>query len=215
MRLWLVRHGETQHNLDGIFQGQLDTPLTERGVQQARLTAEALTHIPFARICSSDLMRAFDTAEPIAEGRSIEVEPDERLRELHYGVLQGVAYADFRDVLRSHGVEREWGPGVFSERGIAPPDGESLDDLIARIRLFLSEIEDQSAEGGDVAVVTHGGTIRSFMTEILGLPAEERGKFALSNCGVTCFARADDHWTLEFHNRVFWPDGLQHPAETV
>lgn len=213
MRIWLIRHGETEHNLRGVFQGQLDTVLTEHGQEQARLTARALDQIEFDGIFSSDLQRAYQTAEALAEGRDVEVRPDARLRELHYGVLQGIAYSDFRDVLREHGVD-DWGPGVFSDRGVAPPQGESLDDLIRRIDDFMSDILADAHDRSDVAIVTHGGTIRTIMTDLLGMPAVDRGKLALANCGVTCFSRSDgswasdDDWSLEFHNRVFWSEGL-------
>ncbi|CAN5738161.1 2,3-diphosphoglycerate-dependent phosphoglycerate mutase GpmB [soil metagenome] len=213
MRLWLIRHGETEHNLNGVFQGQLDTPLTDRGREQANATGRALAVVKLERIYASDLQRAHHTALVIAEGRNVSVELDVRLRELHYGVLQGVAYGNFREVLREHGVGDDWGSGVFSERGDAPPEGESLSDLVRRIDDFLSDAIHDTGDSSEIAVVTHGGTIRTIMTELLGMPAIHRGKIALANCGVTCFSRSagdgrlsDDGWTLEFHNRVFWAE---------
>jgi broad specificity phosphatase PhoE len=215
MRLWLIRHGETEHNIRRVFQGQLDTPLTERGRHQAELTAAALGGVNFDRIYASDLARAFDTAQALADGRSIDVEPDIRLRELHYGVLQGVAYSEFRAVLREHGAEADWGSGVFSVSGSAPPGGESLDELIARTAEFVDELTRTARPGANLAAVTHGGTIRSIMTELLGMPPASRAMLSLSNCGVTCFSNSDGHWQLEFHNRVLWSSSLGTEETTV
>lgn len=215
MRLWFVRHGETEHNIQRVFQGQLDTALTDFGREQAKQTARALEDVPFDRIFCSDLRRAFDTAECIAAGRDVGVEPEVRLREMHYGVLQGVAYADFREVLRTHGVDSEWGSGVFSEDGTAPPGGESLADLVARTSAFIAELRELANPADNIAVVTHGGTIRTIMTELLEMKPTMRSAIALANCGVTCFSNTGDSWQLEFHNRVYWASGLEAPPATV
>lgn len=215
LQLWLIRHGETEHNIKRVFQGQLDTPLTERGIEQAKHTAVALGGVEFDRIYSSDLQRAFNTALPIAEERDVDVEPDVRLRELHYGVLQGVPYTEFREVLRAHGAEEEWGAGVFSEGGSAPPGGESLQDLIDRTGDFIEEATGSLGGSGRLAVVTHGGTIRTIMTQLLGMPPTSRSAFALANCGVTCFTNANGEWQLEFHNRVYWGSDFSPHQSTV
>ncbi len=220
MRLWFIRHGETEHNINGIFQGQLDTELTDVGRRQAEATARALARVPFARILASDLKRAFHTAEHIAGGRDISVEPDARLREMHYGVLQGVAYGDFQAVLRSHGVGESWGRGVFSVDGAAPPGGESLADLVERTTAFIADVTQGDQPEAEIAVVTHGGTIRTMMTELLGMDPQARHALKLGNCGVTCFSREEEGWSqsgwnLEFHNRLFWDDGFGRLVDTV
>jgi broad specificity phosphatase PhoE len=202
LRLWLIRHGETAHNLDGVFQGQLDTPLTDWGREQARQTGAALASSGFDRIISSDLRRAADTALAMAEAAGRQVQFDPRLRELHYGVLQGVRYSDFREVLAQHGMDLEWGQGIFSEHGIAAPGGESLDDLLDRLNEFMNEL--LNAEGKNVAIVAHGGSLRTLLTSLLGMPAIARDKLAMSNCGVSQVVLRNGIWRLEFHNRVYW-----------
>ncbi|MGH6916068.1 MAG: histidine phosphatase family protein [Geminicoccales bacterium] len=203
-RLWLIRHGETAHNIDGVFQGQLDTPLNARGHEQARQTGIALAPLGFSRIYSSDLARAADTARAVAGPLGIQINFDPRLRELHYGVLQGVRYGDFREVLAQHGMEGDWGPGVFSQQGMAAPGGESLDDLLSRLEAFVGELIETADSASDVAVVAHGGTLRTLLTTFLGMPATSRDKLAMSNCGVSRVHYAGGRWRLEFHNRVYW-----------
>jgi 2,3-bisphosphoglycerate-dependent phosphoglycerate mutase len=215
LRLWLIRHGETAHNIQRVFQGQLDTPLTNRGVEQARVTAAALKLVPFDRIYASDLQRAFETARPLGMEVNLEVEPDIRLREMHYGVLQGVDYVNFREVLRSHGVGDDWGSGVFSENGSAPPGGESLSDLVERTSAFISEVVDNNEGASHLGVVTHGGTIRTIMTEMLGMPPASRSALIVANCGVTCFLNEGGTWQLEFHNRVYWDHHATYSPGTI
>src|SRR6266850_4226595 len=93
-RLCLVRHGETAWNAEGRVQGQLDLPLSETGLAQARALAAVLAGESFSAIYSSDLARARQTAQPLAGLLKKEVFLDARLRERHYGVFQGMTYAE-------------------------------------------------------------------------------------------------------------------------
>lgn len=206
-KIWLIRHGETQSNLDRVFQGHLDTPLTERGYQQARAVGAALKGVDFDAVYSSDLTRAAETARSIVPNRN-DVVLDERLRELNYGVLQGVAIDRFRDVLAVHGVAESWGPGVFSQNGMAPPEGESISDLRQRLENFTSDLF--AAHPGEreqqVLLVAHGGTLRVLMTLLLDLPVERRAIFSFANCAVSRISRIDEESLLDLHNAVYWSD---------
>jgi broad specificity phosphatase PhoE len=207
--LWLVRHGETQFNVDGIFQGQLDTQLNARGRRQARQVAEALHGQCFDAVYSSDLSRCVDTVRAIADltGNAVAFEPD--LREMHYGVLQGVRYDQFRDVLAAHGLAEAWGTGVFSRDGMAPPDGESIHQLRERAERFVARLDHEHPPetGRSLLVVSHGGTLRALMTVLLGLPIEERSSFAFANCSVTRVVRDGSGVTaVDCANEVYWHD---------
>lgn len=205
--LYLVRHGETQSNLDRVFQGHLDTSLTERGRQQAECVGRWLQSVSFDAIYASDLARAADTARAIASYQDAgEVILDPDLREMHYGVLQGVAIADFAKVLEPYGVAADWGSGAFSERGSAPPGGESLRRLRNRVTRFVARLD--AEHGGDddrtVLVVTHGGFLRVLMTVLLELPSRKRHAFAFDNCSVTRLVRDHKLTRLEYHNFTSW-----------
>jgi broad specificity phosphatase PhoE len=207
--LWLVRHGETQFNVDGIFQGQLDTPLNARGQRQARQVAEALKGQRFDAVYSSDLARCADTAQAIValHGNTMALEPD--LREMHYGVLQGIRYDQFREVLATHGLAEAWGSGVFSRDGMAPPEGESIHQLRERVERFVARLDHEHPpeSGRTLLVVSHGGTLRALMTVLLGLPIEERSSFAFANCSVTRVVRDSDGVTsVACANEVYWRD---------
>jgi broad specificity phosphatase PhoE len=204
--IWLVRHGETQANVDGIFQGHLDTQLNDQGNAQARSVARALRDIHFDAIYASDLARAACTAEAIAEGRDTDLNLEPALREMHYGVLQGARYLDFREILTQHGVAEEWGPGLFSANGMAPPEGESIQDLRDRLASFVERLDiDHPPESGkSILLVAHGGTFRTLITVLLDLPVSARTAFAFSNCSVTRIAREPGQSRLELHNAVYW-----------
>src|SRR5688500_8103196 len=111
-RFIVVRHGETQYNVEQRIQGQGDSPLTEAGRAQARAIAERLAREPFDLLVASDLGRAMDTARAIAERCGHKVVPDARLRERGFGVGEGLTYAE---------IDRAF-PNVFSRTAEADPD---------------------------------------------------------------------------------------------
>ena len=94
--IYVVRHGETEWNLIGKQQGHMDSPLTDRGIQQANALANGLVNRGIEFIYSSDLGRAFKTAKLISARLELPVQTDKRLRERHLGSLQGLAKKDFR-----------------------------------------------------------------------------------------------------------------------
>lgn len=217
--IYMVRHGETQSNLDRVFQGHLDTSLTEQGLKQADAVGSWLNGVTFDAIYASDLARAADTARAIARNQPVgEVILDRDLREMNYGVLQGVPIHDFARVLEPYGVAEQWGNGAFSAQGIAPPGGESLRQLRNRVTRFVARLDAQHPPEADerILVVTHGGFLRVMMTVLLGIPTKARHSFVFDNCSVTRLIRDDDLTRLEYHNHVCWsesPDRLAVPGE--
>lgn len=207
--IWLVRHGETSSNADGVFQGHLDVVLNERGEQQAAAVGQCLSRIEFDAVYASDLQRAARTAEIIVDGRS-EVVLDPDLREMHYGVLQGVRYHEAATTLEHHGLGDAWKSGEFHRRGTAAPGGESVRQFRSRSRRFvrrLDEAHDPDA-GHHILVVAHGGKLSVLMTVLLDLPAWNRNSFRFANCGITRVSRAGLRTTIDLHNLVVWDDSL-------
>lgn len=162
----LVRHGETEWNLQRRYQGGSDSPLTATGIAQAhavgRLLA-ALADAATSRIVASPLGRARRTAEIIGEhlGPVVELQFDERLRELSLGSWDGLTYAEI-------GARC---PGVFDGEGeynwyFRAPDGEPYDAFAARLREWLCERETASP----LVVVTHGIVTRLLRGLYAGLP---------------------------------------------
>ena len=126
--LWLVRHGQTDWNLQRRYQGQTDPPLNATGLQQAELAGEALVGRRYAAIYSSDLQRARVTAEIIGRRLGMEVFVDSRLREVSFGKWEGMLVADIQTR-----YPVEWEARQQDRLYARPPGGESVQDVAARI----------------------------------------------------------------------------------
>jgi broad specificity phosphatase PhoE len=162
--LLLVRHGETDWNAEGRWQGHADVPLNARGREQAAALAERLCDEPIDAIYSSDLVRARHTAEIVGARLGVPVVVDPALREVDVGSREGLTWEQVGD--------GEW-------------DGEPKEDHAARILDSVRRIAARHP-AGRILVVTHGGSMRR-IHEHLGL--ENDGPF--ENCGLWACAHED------------------------
>ena len=199
-RLILLRHGQTDYNVAGRMQGHLDSVLTAVGHEQAAAAAPVLAALGPARVVSSDLQRAVDTAEVVGTACGLAVKFDARLRETHLGEWQGCTVpeidADYPGAIAAWRSDPTW----------APPGGESRVDVVARSRPVVDELD---AEFGDsdgsstVLLVAHGGLIAGLVTGLMELPTEVWPSFGgLGNCRWAVLARREDHprWRLAGYN---------------
>ena len=167
---WIfVRHGESVANAEGWLSGFVDVPLTDEGERQAESVADELRNVDITRIFSSDLIRAKDTAKAVAAVKGLEVIENFALRERSLGDW---AHRKYADVQASGGGDRliSWWD--------APPNGESLGILAARVMPFLGTL---GASGGATLVVAHGGVIRVICGLLDGVSIEEIGKNKIPN----------------------------------
>jgi broad specificity phosphatase PhoE len=163
-RLIVWRHGETDHNASGIWQGQLDTPLSDTGREQAQRAADALAAYSPTMIVSSDLERAADTARTLASRVGVKVRYDERLREIHAGQWQGMTAGDVAE--RYPEEQAALAAGEDIQRGI---DGESLGQVAERARAAVDELLADLAPGKCAVIATHGVSGRSVVASLVGL----------------------------------------------
>ena len=192
----VVRHGETDANLNGYLQGQSDVPLNELGLRQAECTAERLRHEHFDHIFSSDLSRAMVTAQTIARFHSLPVVGLRALREWNLGVLQGGRWADLRE--KYPDVDRAFREGSNVTK---VPGGESISDLHQRVADCLDELADRY-EGKRLLLVSHGGAIKQMFRHVVCMDIGEFSRMPLTgNTGVSSFRRIDGQWQL-----VSWND---------
>ena len=157
--IFLVRHGATTWNHSKRAQGQADIDLNEAGYRQAIATAEELSHVPVEAVYSSDLKRAYKTAEPIAKTHGVEVRTDPEFREINQGEWEGLHV----DEIRRRWPEL-WGPARHYS---ARPGGESPAQVRERALRGLERVVHAHPDG-TVVVVSHGGTIRWLSAEALG-----------------------------------------------
>lgn len=166
MNLILIRHGQSEWNAIGRWQGQADPPLDETGRQQARHTARQLRSQHLDALVSSDLLRARETAQIIAEATGLAVVLEPRLREVHLGDWQGLLSDDIR--ARWPEQMRLWLESPLETR---PPNGESIRELADRV---LAAADDIAARYPDqcVGVVAHELPIAILVTQASGIPLE-------------------------------------------
>jgi len=190
-RVILIRHGETDWNVEGRIQGHLPIPLNERGLAQAEAVAARLETVPFAALYSSDLLRARQTAEAVGRGCGHEVRTDPRLREWDLGILSGL--------MRT--VAEELHPeafGIFRNRivGEPVPGGESIRARFERVTEAVQDIA--SAHPGETAVaVTHGGPLGDCYRRAVGAHLESKMKIDLFNAGINVVQVEGATWHLE------------------
>lgn len=163
-RLIVWRHGETDHNAGGIWQGQLDTALSATGREQAQAAAVALAAYRPAVIVSSDLERAADTARALASLVGLPVRYDERLREIHAGQWQGMTAGDVAEQFPEEQAALMAGEDI--QRGI---DGESLGQVAERARAAVDEVIADLAPGECAVIATHGVSGRAVVASLVEL----------------------------------------------
>jgi broad specificity phosphatase PhoE len=173
----LIRHGQSTANAGGVWQGQLDFPLSDEGRRQAASAGRALKGVRISGVFTSPLSRAFETAEIVAReaGFSGDLIPMSGLAERHGGILEGHTWA-----------EQEARNPEFAEKFLALPeeerwafaDAETDEEILERFEDALSKIRSRHPErDGAIVVVTHGGVMRAFLRDRFGpsvLPGHER-----------------------------------------
>jgi 2,3-bisphosphoglycerate-dependent phosphoglycerate mutase len=185
-KIHLVRHGETDWNRELRWQGQSDVPLNARGREQARALAASLTNVPLAAIYSSDLRRAAETAEIVAEQLQLPLRVDAALREIDVGSWQGLTLTQLR--VRVPEAVARW--EQTGERGWE--EGESHDDMFRRVVDAIRSIVDRHSDE-EVLVVSHGGPIGALKALAAGLdyPRERRLLPRSDNCEACVIAVED------------------------
>ncbi len=199
-RLVLWRHGRTEWNVTGRFQGQADVPLDEVGREQAAAAARLVAAFEPVSIFSSDLARTYQTAEPLAALTGLEIQTDKRLREIHVGSWEGL----LGDEIRAQDpelAERVW-RGDDVRRS---PTGESPQEVADRVAEALGEIAETAEDGQTIAVVTHGLAGRVGACRFVGLPFDQWRLFGgLANCAWISLDRhrSGAYWRIETYNAV-------------
>lgn len=189
--LCLVRHGETDWNVERRLQGHIDIPLNERGLAQAETTARSLAGMRFAALYTSDLARARQTAAAITRRLSMPEHTDPRLRERHYGMFQGLTYDE---AARRHPEFYR----RFTARELAfsfPECGESLHIFADRIRAALHEIALRH-RGEHVLVVTHGGVLDIAYRIAANRELESARDFPIPNAALNWIEHRPAGWRL-------------------
>jgi broad specificity phosphatase PhoE len=201
-RLLLVRHGLTDWNREGRFQGHLDPPLSDDGQEQARLIATRLAASAGERprrIVSSPLRRALETAELIAKALGLptdEVGRDARLMELGQGAWEGRTHAD----VAMSDAERyaAWREGSWDRQ---PPGGEPVTAAMGRVRAAIQAAIRGTVDAWPLCVVSHGGSLRLAAGWLLDLSPARAWALEIDNASLSILERDTHGWAI-----VTWND---------
>ena len=167
MNLYILRHGQTNYNFEGRFQGRVDTVLNDVGIKQVEETAVELRKINFDVVISSPLTRAIQTAEKVT---SQEIQTDERIIERSFGLLEGKhSVPDYEENYEKYEIE-------------------PMESLIKRVNEFINEIKEKYCEKQNVLVVAHEAVAQVVEAYFNGLPASNNIKeYRLGNAKYKVF----------------------------
>ena len=195
-RICLVRHGETDWNVERRIQGQTDSRLNARGRAQAQAMGRLLQDCAWDAIISSDLMRARETAAIISNSKAGRVELREDLRERRYGVFQGLTYPD---------AARRY-PLMYERFHQRDPNenfngGESLAEFCQRVTTALSAIAAKH-DGKTVLLIAHGGVLDIAYRMVTAMPLGAPRDFTISNAGASWIVHEASGWRMISWNQT-------------
>src|SRR5512145_894673 len=168
LRIYLVRHGETAQNIQMRYLGIRDEELTDKGRQQALRAAEALSQLRIRAVVSSPLRRAADTADSIHKICGAELRRDSRLAEGSFGRWEGLTR---EEVLQLGSSDAALLARWESDTACAPPGGESIQSIQARVVRIAEELGEEFA-GASVVLVSHVGPIKAFLAAVMDMPLQ-------------------------------------------
>ena len=191
-RICFVRHGETDWNIGQRMQGHRDLALNARGEAQAGAAGRYFCGRQADALYSSDLLRARQTAQPIAQALSLALILDPALRERHFGRCEGLTFAEvaarYADDARA--IENR------DPDYCAPQGGESRREHEARVLGCVARLLGEHC-GQTIVVVTHGGVLDVIYRRALGLPSDAPREYAIPNAGINWLAIDGEQWSIE------------------
>lgn len=196
MKLYIIRHGETEWNRQKLLQGQSDVPLNDYGRELARTTADAIKDIPFDKVYSSPLCRALETAQ-ILTGQS-DIQTDRRLMEISFGAGEGVK----SETLGEAFLNFFFAP----EKYIPPQGGETYEELRLRAEDFLKDkiLPDRELDQ-NVLIVAHGAVNKALMLVLKNLEIKDiwKGEFQ-KNCCVNAYDLKNGQVEILYEAKIFY-----------
>ncbi|MDX6539510.1 MAG: hypothetical protein QOI71_1120 [Gaiellales bacterium] len=192
--LYLVRHGETDWNREGRWQGHYDRPLSAAGRAQAMAAARRLAHEHISQLHASDLKRAAETAQIIGETNGLDVRLDFALREVDVGNWAGLTQAEAKERFPEGYARRRSG-------GTGWVGGESYEQMAGRVRGYVGRLLDGARGSDRIALICHSGVIRVLVVHALGLKPSDRRSVGGNEHGALSVLRVrKGEWSLRVYN---------------
>lgn len=189
-KIILVRHGETELNVRGIYFGHMDPPLNENGKKQALKALESLRDINYDKIYTSDLSRAFETAKIINHG-NLDIVTTKDLREINFGIFEGYSYEELKE---KHPVQLEESKDWRNYNYIT---GESVTEMQNRAVKF---IEENINLDETTILVSHWGPINTILSHYISHGLDSYWKYSVNNGGIVVLEFSEGHPILKGFN---------------
>lgn len=201
MKLWLVRHGETEANVAGLYSGHTPTPLTAKGQRQAQRLGEMLQQVPFDHVMCSELERTQHTARLLLGERDIPLTSNPLLNEMFFGDWEMRHHRDLQ-------VEdkENYAAWCADWQHVAPTNGEGFSDFSRRVADFASELARYPYQ--NLLVVSHQGVLSLLTARLLGMPTASMWHFRIDHGAWSIIDFTPEFTTLRVLNsRAIWlPD---------
>lgn len=189
-KIILVRHGETELNVRGIYFGHMDPPLNEKGKDQAQKAMEILKDVDYDKIYTSDLNRAFETAN-IVNHKNIELVSTESLREINFGIFEGYSYKELQEKYPEElRASEDW-------RNYNYITGESVTEMQNRAIKFIDDVVNLDET---TVLVSHWGPINTILSYYISSGLDSYWKYSVENGGVVVLEFSDGHPILKGFN---------------
>ena len=198
----LIRHGETEWNLSGRWQGHADSPLSTRGVSQAQALSERMSKEGVDAVYASDLERAQHTARLAGSLANWTLTLMPELRERDLGVLEGLTTDEM--LVKQPAVYQSF---LHDGPHYQPPGGESFTQFSKRCSAAIEHLASEHPKG-KIAVVTHGGVLGAIFRYVLNIPLDAKRNFVLLNCSINRIQKTKGRWNLISWGDVAHLEGL-------
>jgi alpha-ribazole phosphatase len=197
VKIYLVRHGETESNKERRYQGWTESPLSELGLRQAEKAAHFLAARGINELYCSDLNRALHTARVIGANCGVKPVVTPLLREIHFGQWEGLTFEE---------IEKDWGAEIsrwlddpFHK---SAPGGETLGEVCSRMSTFINHLIAQNKANRNLVLVSHGGSIRALLYNLLKLDRASFWDIKIDNASISLIRRAGDLLMVDYYNRI-------------
>ena len=208
MKIYMIRHGETDWNKKRKLQGQVDIPLNEFGKLLAKETAPALADVPFAVCYTSPLKRAAETARLVLGDREVPIVLDKRIQEMSFGEFEGLCCREEGWNIPDPGFRNFFNaPEVYQP----PKGGESFEEVRARLNNFLEELyQKEDLQDKNVLLSTHGAALCGILSLMKGLPISGYWQQGVhKNCAVSIAEVKDGKIEILQENVTYYQESVQ------
>jgi broad specificity phosphatase PhoE len=209
MQLLLVRHGQTEYNAIGRYQGHMQIALDATGQRQAQQVCRRLQRLPIDAIYSSDLVRCIETITPLAQAKSLPIQHDHNLREIDVGLFEHLTVTEIKATFPSLYAAYRNAPGDTIH-----PGGESYRQLQRRAMAAIAQIAERHQPEQTICIASHGGTIRAIVCALLHLDINSYNRMWIENCAITTLSGpAHDLRLVTLNDFSHATDRIEHEYE--